>query len=71
MLAKGLLNQPGTVDSRPFGAPFVARSNSESNTTWMVSMLWIVDNQTNKSTDRHQRATLGNEEVLSSILSKL
>ena len=28
-------------------APFVARSNSESNTTWMVSTLWrILHNQT-------------------------
>ena len=29
-------------------APFVARSNSESNTTWMVSTLWrILHNRTN------------------------
>jgi hypothetical protein len=39
-------------------APFVARSNSESNTTWMVSILWkILHSLVNSQTTPHQGAT--------------
>ena len=48
-------------------APFVARSNSESNTTWMVSTLWrILHNRTHSQPDCHQGATVGDEDVLPS-----
>ena len=42
MLAKGLSNQRGTVYSRPFGRSIRRLSNSESITTWMVSILWKI-----------------------------
>jgi hypothetical protein len=48
-------------------APFVARSNSESNTTWMVSTLWrILHNRTHSQPGRHQGTTAGDEDLLPS-----